>query len=82
MSPEQRITKIEEFVHVQPYLRGLMFLVKAHPRTEDVFVIEFAKANTRQLSTLRHRLRLNGMFHIECSAREVIQFEETKKKKK
>lgn len=82
MNDKQRKDKIEEFVHVQRYLHGLKFHVIEDPKNEDGFIIEFAKASERQLSTLNHRLRINEMTHIRSRAIEVIQFENKKKKRR
>lgn len=62
MSPDQRIAKIEDFVHTQRYLHGLRFRVVAVD--DDSFRIELENAKERQVASLNHALRTNMMTHI------------------
>lgn len=66
MDPAERIRKIEEFVHLQPYLRGLLFHVIEDPEDDDKFIIEFENASARQLGSLRNALVTRLMVHIRC----------------
>jgi hypothetical protein len=82
MTADQRIEKIEEFVHLQRYLHGVSFRVIEDLEREDAFVIEIASCTQRQISTLNHRLRLNEMSHIRGKGLEIIPFEKPYKHKR
>lgn len=82
MTNEQRIEKIEQFVHLQRYVHGLRFHVIEDPDQKDGFIIEFAEASQRQLHAINNRLKINGMTHIRSRAQIVKEFENQPKKKK
>lgn len=84
MTDKQRIEKIEEFIHAQPYIRGVLFRVDIDPEEPDGehFLITLGKITRRQLLTVQHRLRINELFHIRCKSDQVIEYENPKKKKK
>ena len=66
MSPDQRIQKIEEFIHTQRYLHGGRFRVVA--LDDDRFRVEIEACTERQLASLNHNLRSNLMSHIVAVA--------------
>jgi|SRR5687767_1840830 len=72
MDTQERIRKIEDFIHLQRYLHGLHFHIIADKELEDAFIIEFATATDRQITSLNHALRTRMMSHIRCRAIKII----------
>lgn len=84
MNASERIKKIEEFVHAQSYIRGVLFRVDIDTEydDEDHFVITFGKINKRQFSTVQHRLRAAEIFHIRCRYQELTETDQPRRKQK
>lgn len=64
MNTDQRISKIEEFVHLQRYIHGVKFRVVEE--STDRFTVELDGATERQVASLNHWLRTNMMHHIRA----------------
>ena len=80
MTEAQRIQNIEDWLHQQRHLHGLMFRIL--PEDDDNFIIEFASATQRQLITLNRSLITDGMTHIRSRALKVIDYQNHIPKKK
>lgn len=80
MSEDQRKELIENFLMTQRYLDGL--LLRIVQEENDKFLIEFKKASKRVMHQLESTLRANEMFHIRVMAIEVVDFDNSNKRKK